>query len=88
MLPELSVNSVEVNASNKKGRDSDLVIWDVMTFLHAGCSRLQEPFAFGLNIGMWPGMMDWCKLFGNRQNQSLEIDGSSTQLCTRRTGRA
>nr|WP_288764438.1 hypothetical protein [uncultured Enterobacter sp.] len=79
---------MNVNASNKKGRLSDLVISAFMACLRTGYSMLKAPFVFDLNIGMWPGMMGWCKLFGNRQNQSLEIDGSSTQLCTRRTDRA
>ncbi|MEI9587548.1 hypothetical protein V5075_01750 [Enterobacter asburiae] len=77
-----------MNASNKKGRFSDLVICAFMAFLRTGYSMLKALFVFDLNIGMWPGMMDWCKLFGNRQNQSLEIDGSSTRLCTHRTDRA
>jgi len=61
---------LKVNASNKKGRFSDLVFCDVMTFLHAGCSRLQEPFAFGLKIDRSIGMKGSCKLFDNHRNQS------------------
>ncbi|MCE1415481.1 hypothetical protein LWU32_15855 [Enterobacter hormaechei] len=59
-----------MKASNKKGRFSDLAICAFMAFLRTGYSMLKALFVFDLNIGMWPGMMDWCKLFDNHRNQS------------------